>query len=225
MRTMKLKNLLIFIFLSISINSIAQSKPTPQTVKTIRDALNERFLDYTENSCHIVPWVTVKQEKALKYKDSDKAEAPNVVPNTFIAPWDPTQLIAVQRKDLTISAVTEKVYTDAEKNDFSTFVKSDDLIILDNNNPIPNISQANASHSLAYYSHSCDYLIQLGMNSKGGFTLPFASLQASYQAAASGETKGNLVMIGGTFPSRLAVLLLDTPQTKLYAAASLWDWY
>ena len=50
---------------------------------TINDALNARFLDYTQNACKITPWFTVKAAKAVSFKDGDKGPAPDVVPTTF----------------------------------------------------------------------------------------------------------------------------------------------
>lgn len=196
---------------------------------TLSTALNQIFADYTKNACKITDWVTVKQAKALsstdKVNDKDKADAPNVVPQAFREPFDMTQSIATQISDVTIGGVTEKVYTEAEAKDLTKFAKGDNLVVLDTTAAGLSVSLAAYNHNLAYYSHSCNYLLSLGMTAKAGYSLPFASIQTALQAQRSPEATGNLVMIGGTFPSRLYVLFHDTLPNQLFAAASVWNWY
>jgi uncharacterized protein affecting Mg2+/Co2+ transport len=205
------------------------SQPAIGQQPTIGEALNQEFLDYTKNACKITDWVTVKQAKALsptdKVNDKDKAEAPDVVPQAFKDPFSMQEPIATQIRDVTIAGVTEKVYTEGEVNDLTKFAKGDNLIVLDSAAATLSVSQVSYNHNLAYYSHSCNYLLSLGMSAKAGYSLPFASVQAALAAQRSPEATGNLVMIGGTFPTRLYVLLHDTLPNQLFAAASIWDWY
>jgi hypothetical protein len=202
-----------------------------QTPVKLDDALTARFKNFTTGTCKMPQWYKVTKGNFFKSAEKmpngpkDRQAIP-YVPSQFVNPWPVGTVIAREFNGVTAASITEKIYTAEEIKDLNNVNLSDAWTVLQGSSAVPDISLVSSIESLSYYSHSCSYLVNLGVKMQGEYTLPFFSVQAGAEAAFNTTSAGSMVMIGGTFPSRLFTLFNDSDRSnQLFAAATVWDWY